>query len=357
MSGASLLLARESIFGNLLNMNIRPTKRLISAPLALCSIFTLLVGCGGSSNGVSYSSSGATGVIMRSATSVAAIEGEAQSSAAVEQSSVTIISEVQTSSAPSIISEKDTVSPTAPEAIRKVSSTTSEIELAWTEASDDIAVALYKVYRNKALIATLDASTLSYRDENVKPNSLYTYSVVAADSAGNISDLKSLLAQTPAEESSSSAAQIIVDENLSSIPFTSSKSSSFKAQVSSKINSSSPVSSIKAVSSAQSSSINKSTASSTASSKNAVSKSAVSKSANSQSPASTSVMSKSSTASSKKSADTEAPVITSSILKKALTETSVSLTWGAAIDNVGVTGYKIYKDQKLVATLDANQLS
>lgn len=40
-----------------------------------------------------------------------------------------------------------------------------------------------------------------------------------------------------------------------------------------------------------------------------------------------------------------------------VTTNSVSLSWGAAIDNVGVTGYHVYRDDQLVQTLTGTELS
>lgn len=324
-------------------MNIHPTTRRISAPLVLCSIFALLAACGGESNRMTASSGEATGVIVRSAAGTHSSDGNATSSTQTIEQSIAS-SEMQTSST-GVVSQKDTIAPTAPETISKLTPTTTSIELSWTPANDNTGVVIYKVYRNKALVATLAADALSYKDNTVKPNSLYTYSVVAGDAAGNWSELKSLLAQTPVAESSSSAIQVIIEDSSSSAPASAAvssipkpKSSSATSVANSKISSSTPTSSKIAVSSSSKTKV---------SSNSSVTKSAIN----------SSVISKSSAASSKAAKDIQAPVITSNILKKALTETSVSLAWGAAIDNVGVTGYKIYKDQKLVATLDANQLS
>jgi chitodextrinase len=49
-------------------------------------------------------------------------------------------------------------------------------------------------------------------------------------------------------------------------------------------------------------------------------------------------------------ADTTAPTTPSTLTKTGSTETQVSLSWSAATDNVGVTGYGVYRDGTLVAS-------
>ncbi|MBW7453483.1 fibronectin type III domain-containing protein [Paenibacillus sepulcri] len=52
--------------------------------------------------------------------------------------------------------------------------------------------------------------------------------------------------------------------------------------------------------------------------------------------------------------DTQAPTVPSNLKVSGVTATSVNLTWTASIDNVGVTGYEIYKGTTLVGTSASN---
>src|SRR5207248_6851024 len=45
-----------------------------------------------------------------------------------------------------------------------------------------------------------------------------------------------------------------------------------------------------------------------------------------------------------------APAVPTGLAASALTATSLILTWSAATDNVGVTGYRLYRDATLVAS-------
>jgi chitodextrinase len=56
-------------------------------------------------------------------------------------------------------------------------------------------------------------------------------------------------------------------------------------------------------------------------------------------------------------ADTVAPTTPSGLKQTGATETSISLAWSAATDNVGVVGYRINRNGALIVTTSAQQLS
>jgi chitodextrinase len=55
--------------------------------------------------------------------------------------------------------------------------------------------------------------------------------------------------------------------------------------------------------------------------------------------------------------DTEAPSVPQNLSATAVSDDQIDLTWDASIDNVGVTGYKIYRDNALVDTSPTNSYS
>jgi fibronectin type 3 domain-containing protein len=87
----------------------------------------------------------------------------------------------------------DTQPPTAPTlSLNTVSS--SQINASWTQASDNVGVAGYRVYRSTVsgftpgsgnLVATVGASTLTYADTGLTAFTTYYYRVAAFDAAGN----------------------------------------------------------------------------------------------------------------------------------------------------------------------------
>lgn len=57
------------------------------------------------------------------------------------------------------------------------------------------------------------------------------------------------------------------------------------------------------------------------------------------------------------SSDTQAPTAPSNLRAANVGATSVSLSWGASSDNVGVTGYRIYSGSNVIATVSGSALS
>jgi len=97
----------------------------------------------------------------------------------------------------------DTKAPPVPEGMTATATGPRAIALRW-EASVDDSVGSgtkgYKLYRGAAQIADVDAAVLSYDDENLTPVTTYTYSAVAYDVAGNISEeCDSVSATTPVD--------------------------------------------------------------------------------------------------------------------------------------------------------------
>jgi hypothetical protein len=77
----------------------------------------------------------------------------------------------------------DTTPPGSPGRLSAVVSGTS-VSLQWTQASDDFAVASYRVARNGTQIGSL--ATTSFMDSGLAPGATVTYAVTAVDTAGNV---------------------------------------------------------------------------------------------------------------------------------------------------------------------------
>ncbi|HEY9897542.1 MAG TPA: S8 family serine peptidase [Pantanalinema sp.] len=90
----------------------------------------------------------------------------------------------------------DTQSPSVPTGIKALAASTTQVQLEWNAASDNVGVALYRLYRNGQLIATT-AST-GYADSGLSPGTGYAYTVEAYDAAGNASGMSNVAnVQTP----------------------------------------------------------------------------------------------------------------------------------------------------------------
>jgi fibronectin type 3 domain-containing protein len=78
----------------------------------------------------------------------------------------------------------DVIAPSAPTGVSASAFTLpTRVSVAWSAASDNVAVAVYRVYRNGILVAT--TSSLSYVDSAVTRFTIYRYAVRAVDGAGN----------------------------------------------------------------------------------------------------------------------------------------------------------------------------
>lgn len=77
----------------------------------------------------------------------------------------------------------DTTAPSAPGMPVAGTRTASSIALSWSAATDNYSVAEYQVHRNGSLVGT--SVTAAYIDNNLQPSTSYTYTIKAKDAAGN----------------------------------------------------------------------------------------------------------------------------------------------------------------------------
>ena len=100
------------------------------------------------------------------------------------------------------VSPPDLIPPAAPGNLAATPSNGSQVDLTWDAATDDVGVTAYEIYRDDGLIATTDPAT-SFAD-TVPPGS-YTYTVRALDAAGNRSDPSNTASATVDDTSAPSA--------------------------------------------------------------------------------------------------------------------------------------------------------
>ena len=90
-------------------------------------------------------------------------------------------------SVPVTVNPPDTEKPTAPGNLTATANGASKIDLAWLASTDNVGVTAYDIYRNDTYLTSIDPAT-SYSDTGVVPGVTYTYYVVARDAAANASD-------------------------------------------------------------------------------------------------------------------------------------------------------------------------
>jgi chitodextrinase len=88
----------------------------------------------------------------------------------------------------------DTTKPTAPTALTALGTSSTQVNLLWTDATDNVGVTGYIIERSTGLgstnftqIATVTSGT-SYTDSGRTPATVYNYRVRATDAAGNLGD-------------------------------------------------------------------------------------------------------------------------------------------------------------------------
>lgn len=77
----------------------------------------------------------------------------------------------------------DTTAPSAPQNLSVTSVTGSAASLAWGQATDNVGVTGYAIYRNGTKLTTVAGTT--YTNTGLTPETAYTYAVTALDKAGN----------------------------------------------------------------------------------------------------------------------------------------------------------------------------
>ena len=84
-----------------------------------------------------------------------------------------------------VVQVLETIAPSAPGPLSATPVDDSTVDLSWSAATDNVAVAGYQVERDGSLVASLPASALSYEDAGIASGGLYRYSVTAIDTSGN----------------------------------------------------------------------------------------------------------------------------------------------------------------------------
>jgi fibronectin type 3 domain-containing protein len=88
-------------------------------------------------------------------------------------------------SAPVSVTTPDTSPPTVPAGLSAIAKSPGEIDLSWTASTDNVGVTGYTVYRNGAFLATAGAGVTTWADTTVTASTAYSYTVDAFDAAGN----------------------------------------------------------------------------------------------------------------------------------------------------------------------------
>ncbi len=99
--------------------------------------------------------------------------------AAGNRSPQSVPADVTTPAAP------DTSPPTTPGNVAATAPSDTEVDLTWTASTDNVGVTGYTISRDGTVLTTVDGTTLSYQDVTVSASTAYQFTVDAFDAAGN----------------------------------------------------------------------------------------------------------------------------------------------------------------------------
>jgi parallel beta-helix repeat protein len=246
-----------------------------------------------------------------------------------------------------VVTSSDSTAPATPSGLSATGATGS-VALSWGASTDNIGVTGYTVYRDGAVIATVGASVLSYSDASVASSTTYGYAVDALDAAGNHSAKTAVVNVTTSDwappsipgnlsASATSPTQVNLTwaastDNVSVTGYTIYRNGIQVATVGATIlaYADTPV----APASTYSYRVDAFDAS-----------------------ANHSAQSQATSATTPSPPDSSAPTTPGGLVATAPGPTQVNLTWNASTDDVGVSGYTVYRNGSALATVSAATLT
>jgi len=81
----------------------------------------------------------------------------------------------------------DTTAPTAPSSLAAVAMSSSQINLSWSQSTDDVGVVGYRIYLNGGTTPVATVTGTTYQSTGLAQSTTYSYTVAAYDLAGNTS--------------------------------------------------------------------------------------------------------------------------------------------------------------------------
>jgi chitodextrinase len=239
----------------------------------------------------------------------------------------------------------DTTPPTTPAGLSASTASSSQINLTWTASTDNVSVTGYRVYRGGALLAALAAVT-GYQDTGLSPSTTYSYTVQAFDAAGNASAQStaasattSPVADTAAPSTPAGVVATAVSSSQISLAWTASTDNvavtAYRVYRGGAL-----LATLGAVTAYQDAGLSPSTTYS-------YTVQAVDAAGNA------SAQSTAASATTPPVADTAAPSAPTELVATAVSPSQISLSWTASTDNVGVTGYSVYRGGSLLVTVGA----
>jgi fibronectin type 3 domain-containing protein len=238
----------------------------------------------------------------------------------------------------------DAASPSAPANLHATSVQGHEVDLAWDAANDDVGVTGYRIYRDGAQVGQVDGATLAYADLGLNDATQYAYSVTAVDAVGHESAPSNVIHPTtldvtkPAKPTGLTAT-FVVGQNQVNLSWTASTDN--VGVTAYRIYRNGSGTALGTVNGSTTTYSDTTVAGSTQYSYTVTAVDAASNESDPSDPATVTT------------GDTIPPQPPTTVTATAVSDTQINLTWSGATDNIGVTGYRIYRNggANAIATL------
>jgi chitodextrinase len=234
----------------------------------------------------------------------------------------------------------DKTPPSIPTGLGAAAVSSSRIDLSWRASTDNVGVTRYRVYRDGAQIATVSGT--SYSDTGLQPLATYSYTVAASDGAGNLSAQSSAasattrsLADTVAPSIPANLAAAVVSDSQIDLSWSASTDNvgvaGYRVYRDGTL-AASPAGTVVSITGLAPSTLYSFTVSAFDAVGNASAQSAP-LAAKTSPPV-----------------DTTPPTVPSGLAASAITAVSLTLSWSASTDDIGVAGYRVYRDGVLAVS-------
>ena len=248
----------------------------------------------------------------------------------------------------SIFAASDTEAPSTPGNLSASDTTSTSVFLSWTASTDNIGVTAYDIYSNNTLLTTVQSPTTTFQVSNLIPATTYEFFVRARDGAGNTSvQSNTVLITTQADITPPAIPQNLIATNITQTSLTLSWDAStdnvgvssyevFVDSVSASIVNSPvlsiPLSGLTPGTTYQLAVTATDAAGNTSAFSNPLE-------VTTEAP------------------DTTPPSVPVNLIATDITQTSLTLSWDASTDNVGVSSYEVFVDSVSASIVNSPVLS
>ena len=240
----------------------------------------------------------------------------------------------------------DTQAPSVPTGLTATVISSTQINLTWNASTDNVGVTGYRLFRNSTQIASPTGT--SHQNVGLTPATTYSFAVAAFDAAGNVSIQSAAVtattqaaADTTAPSAPTGLAASVVSSTQINISWNASTDN--VAVTGYKVFRNGTEVGTTTTTSYQNTGLTGSTAYTFA-------VRAFDAAGNNSSQSNTI------TATTQSAPDTQAPTVPLNFSATAVSTTQINLTWTASSDNVGVAGYRIYRNGSLIETINTTSL-